>query len=282
VISSLVWILTGWSLDPGPLIDLALGAALYARGCQRLRRKAGGRAKLPSWRIACYAAGLVSLAFAFFSPIATFDDRYFFVHMLQHLLIGWLTPPLLWFGAPLAPTLWGLPDSARLRVGSWLSPKRSLGRLCLGLTTPYVSLPIFLIVVAVWHVPSFYDAAQGHTLIHNLEHLTFFVAGLLYWWPIVPPTRGRRRLAPMSGGLLYLLATATEGGLIGGVFTFSDLVIYPFYLHPTSSVGLSPLTDQHLAGIVMWLLGGLIDATAAFILVGAYLAWEEWRVSPAQ
>lgn len=276
----LVRILAAWSWEPGPLIDLALATTLYARGYWRLRRKAGGRVKPPLWRVGCYAAGIVSLALAFFSPLATYDTRYFFVHMLQHLLIGWVAPPLLWLGSPLVPTLWALPDPARRRLGALFRWGQPLWRLGIGLTTPYVALPIFLIVVAVWHVPSFYDAAQGDTLTHNLEHLTFFAAGLLYWWPIVQAGRGHRRLAPMSGGLLYLLASATEGGLIGGIFTFSDRVIYSFYLQSTPSIGLSPLADQHLAGIVMWLIGGLVDALAAFILIGSYLAWEERTLSP--
>jgi len=279
VASLLVRILSAWSLEPGPLIDLALGTALYAGGYWRLRRKADGRVKPPLWRVGCYAAGIVSLALAFFSPLETYDDRYFFVHMLQHLLIGWVAPPLLLLGAPLVPALWALPHPVRRRLGSLFRREQLLWRLGAGLTTPYLALTIFLFVVAVWHVPSFFDAAQGHTVIHDLEHLTFFVAGLLYWWPVVQPGRGNHRLAPMSGGLLYLLASATEGGLIGGIFTFSDRVIYSFYLQPASSVGLTPLADQHLAGIVMWLIGGLIDALAAFILIGSYLAWEERTLS---
>jgi cytochrome c oxidase assembly factor CtaG len=143
------------------------------------------------------------------------------------------------------------------------------------LATPVASLTVFLAVVAAWHVPSLYDAAQGHTLIHNLEHLTFFVAGLLYWWPIVQGVRGRGPLAPMGGALLYVLAPASEGGLIGGAFTFSDRVVYPYYAHPAAAAGISPLADQHLAGIVMWLGGGLISVLTAAVLIGCFLAAED-------
>jgi cytochrome c oxidase assembly factor CtaG len=266
--------LGAWSFQPAVLADLALAGALYAVGWSRLGRRAEGRARPAVWRAACYAAGIGVLALALFSPLDTFDGRYFVVHMLQHLLLTWAAPPLLWLGAPLVPLLWGLPANARRQLGRRLRPGRLLARLGNALVSPLVSLPIFLVVVATWHVPALYNLAEGRTLLHDLEHLSFLGAGLLYWWPIVQPTPGRR-LAPLGGGLFYLLVPAMEGGLLGGYFTFAERVVYSYYLRPASPGALSPLADQQLAGIAMWLLGGLIDAAAAFTLIGGFLLREE-------
>lgn len=263
-----------WSWEPAPLLGLALAAGLFGLGYWRLGRLAGGRARPPGWRVGCYAAGLGALVLAFCSPIDTLDERYFFVHMFLHLLLALVAPPLLWLGRPLVPLLWGLPPPARRRLGRWLGRARPLARVGHRLTTPGVALALYLGVIATWHVPLLYDLAQGPTPLHGLEHLTFLGAGLLYWWPILPPT-GHRRLSPLGAGLPYLMAAGMEGGLLGGAFTISDRVFYPVFLRAAVPGGLSPLADQHLAGIVMWLLGGLVYATAAFALVGQALAAED-------
>ncbi len=277
--SSLLAILTSWSWEPNVLSGLAVAAGLYALGCLRLRSRGQGRAAPQTWRVWCYAAGLAALGLALLSPIDVFGSLFLFVHMVQHLLLMIVVPVLLWLGAPLLPVLWALPRALRRAVGGLVAPGGPLHAVFHLLTNPWLSALLYLIVIGTWHLPPLYNAAQGDgNPVHDLEHLMFLGAGLLYWWPVVHPSGGRRRLSG-GGAVLYILAGASEGGLIGGALSFSDRVIYTAYLHVPRLWGLSALTDQQIGGIVMWLGGGLLNVGLAFALFVKMALDEERAVS---
>lgn len=179
------------------------------------------------------------------------------MHMIQHLLLLLIAPPLLWLGAPLLPTLWALPVDWRRVVGRQLAPVRPLHRLGHLLTQPIVAVVLYVGTVAVWHVPAFYDAAQGRTATHDLEHLMFFGTALLYWWPVIYPAKGRRRLS-YALALPYLLPPFLEGMLIGVLLTFTDRPLYQTYQEVERIWGLSVVGDQQLGGLVIWVPGGLL------------------------
>jgi cytochrome c oxidase assembly factor CtaG len=170
--------------------------------------------------------------------------------MIQHLLLLLIAPPLLWLGAPLLPTLWALPVDWRRVVGRQLAPVRPLHRLGHLLTQPIVAVVLYVGTVAVWHVPAFYDAAQGRTATHDLEHLMFLGTALFYWWPMIHPTKGRRRLS-YALALPYLLPPFLEGMLIGVLLTFTDRPLYQTYQEMERTWGLSVVGDQQLGGLVM-------------------------------
>lgn len=266
--------LTSWSFEPSKLAGLALAGALYATGWWRLGRRGYGRARPPAWRAWCYAGGLAALALALLSPIAVYTSLFFFMHMLQHLLLLMLAPPLLWLGAPLPPVLWGLPDGTRQAVG-WLFVASHPGaRVFHALTHPFVAGGLYLVVVAFWHLPTFYDAAQGRTLVHDLEHLTFLGAGLLYWWPVVHPTGGRRRLGYFAA-IVYLFPPLLEGNLIGALLTFASQPVYATYQQVPRLWGLSALDDQQIGGLIMWVPAGMMWLIPIFVLLTLALRQEE-------
>ena len=158
--------------------------------------------------------------------------------------------------APLIPLPWALPDGARRRVSRWLRPGQPLAIAGNWLTTPVVAMLAY--VGTVWHIPAFYDRAQGRTFTHDLEHVMFYGTALLYWWPIVFPGGGRRRLG-FGMAIPYLLPPFFEGMIIGIPLASSNRPLYETYrgLDARPIWGMSVLDDQQLAGLIMWVPGGL-------------------------
>jgi cytochrome c oxidase assembly factor CtaG len=269
--------LAGWSFDPLVVTGLVLFGGLYAAGWRRLARR--GWAGLASWRAWTYAAGLLLLGVALLSPLDAYGARLFFVHMIQHLLMLLVIPPLIWLGAPLLPTLWGLPARERLGAARLMGPRGRLHWLFHRLTDPRVALGLYVVVVAVWHVPPLYDAAQGRTFAHDLEHASFFGAGLLYWWPIIHPTGGRRRLG-LGAAVFYLLPPFLVGNLLGALLTFAGRPLYQTYVQAPRVLPLSALQDQQLGGLIMWVPGGLAWLVPLFAVLALFLRAEDRRPQP--
>jgi putative membrane protein len=269
---------SAWPVEPVLLVSLTAIACLYWLGWSRLSRVAGGIAVSTS-RAAAFITGLAAMAVALLSPVAVYSERLFFMHMIQHLLLLLIAPPLLLLGKPLVPMLWGLPSSWRRRAGQMLGPSHVLARLGDTLTMPLVAASAFVITIAVWHIPVFYDAAQGRTLTHDLEHLMFFGTALLYWWPVIHPAGGRRRL---SYGLAvpYLLPPFLESMVIGVLLTFADRPLYRTYAEMEMPWGFSVVSDQQLGGLIMWIPGGMLFLIPLIGLLTAVLRNEERSVSP--
>jgi cytochrome c oxidase assembly factor CtaG len=201
------------------------------------------------------------------------------MHMAQHLLLVIVAAPLLWLGAPLLPVIWALPAAWRAALGRLLVPTSPLHRLFHFLTTPVVSAGLYVVVLAAWHVPSLYDAAQGRSVVHDLEHLMFVGAALLYWWPVVHPTGGRRRLS-YGAGVFYIAPAVLEGNLIGALVTFAGEPLYETYRRAPRVFGLSALQDQQIGGLMMWVLGGLLLLIPIFALVYLLVGGDDVDSTP--
>jgi len=265
-----------WPAAARPLIGVAVAGLVYAVGRRRLVRRGAGDV-VPGWRAWCFGLGLLAIAIALLSPLASYSERLFSMHMAQHLLLLLIAPPLLWLGAPLPPVLWGLPPDWRHGVGRRLAPGRWLARVGHALAVPAVAAAAYVATVAVWHVPAFYDAAQGRTITHDLEHALFLGTALLYWWPVIHPSGGRRRLS-YGRAIPYLLPPFLEGMLIGAVIAFADRPIYRTYAEVEPTWGLSVLDDQQLGGLIMWVPGGLLFLVPVIGLL-AMLFREEERMA---
>jgi putative membrane protein len=247
------------------VLGLALGVALYVTGWRRMTATRRGRAALPAWRAWAYGAGLALVGLALLSPIATFSAVFFFMHMLQHMLL--LTAaPLLLLASPLVPVLWALPGRLRREIGLLFVPSGPLHAVSHAVTHPVVGAAVLVTTLGIWHAPSFYDAAQGKGLIHDLEHLMFLGSGFLYWWPLIHPAGGRRRLS-YGLGLFYLAPSVVIQNAIGMVLTFADRPLYQAYIHGPRLWGISIVHDQQLAGAVMGALGGGVNLAAMTALV---------------
>lgn len=218
--------------------------------------------------------GLSVLVVALLSPLARFAEQFFYLHMVEHLLVLFVAPPLLWLGAPLAPVLWALPHDARRGVGLRLGPGRMVQRAFHVATTPGVALTIFCLTTAIWHLPPLYSAAEGASLTHGIEHAFFFAAALLLWWPVVHPSGGRRRLG-YGRSILYLFVASVESSLIGAFLFFARVPVYPYYARIVHPAGMAVLEDQHVGGLIMWILGGFIIGLAQIAAFARFLKEEE-------
>ena len=258
--------LLSWSFEPTIVIGVLVAGGLYARGWRRLRRRGQGGKFLKPWRAWCYAGGLATVVIALMSPIATFDSVFFFMHMTEHVLLIMIAAPLIWLGAPMVPTLWGFNRTARIRIGKIFHESHPVHRFFTYLTQPGVALAIYVLVLFGWHFPPLYDAAQGSTLIHELEHAMFMGAALIYWWPVIHPSGARRRLG-YGAGILYIFPAKIAGFVLGAGLTLSAEPYYQTFLDSPSIWGLDPLGDQQLGGLIMWVVGGLLYIIPLLALV---------------
>jgi len=256
-----------WTFDPGILLAVGIPALLYARGRIHLAR--AGHCGAAHWKTVCFGLGIVALALAFLSPLERLDGVSFAAHMLQHLLIVVVAAPLLVLGDPMAPVLWGLPAQERHGVGRLLRAGAFPRQLLDSATRPLIAGSPFLLIFGFWHMPRLYDLAQGRTLLNDLEHLSFFATALLFWWPVIHSYR-RRRLGTLVA-VPCLLAAIFEGTLIGALLTFAGEPLYATYRVSSGIFGMTPLEDQQLAGLLMWVPSGLVYLAAILRLVAQML-----------
>ncbi|QDU28230.1 Putative electron transport protein YccM [Anatilimnocola aggregata] len=243
-----------WPWDPWLVIVLVITAAIYARGFWLLHRRDPTR--WPLLRLVAFLAGLATLFLALASPIEPFASLLLQVHMLQHLLLMMVVAPLVWLGTPLMPLLRGLPRQLRK---SWFAPllrSRSLQSLLAAMTHPFVALPLFTAMTWLWHLPRVYDAALRAPQLHYWQHVSFLLAGLLFWYPVVRPYPARPRWSPWLL-LPYLLLADIQNTVLSALLTFSDRVLYSYYNEVPRIAGITALEDQSSAGVLMWVPGSI-------------------------
>jgi putative membrane protein len=262
---------TSWQAPPGVLIGAVLAAALFVQAFVRLRRRSPGHA---GWsRAALFAAGLALLVLPLVSPLdGAGDDRLLSAHMLQHVLIGDAAPALL-LVAVRGPLVFFLLPPALLRPLAGFRPLRALLSFLL---RPLVSLGFWGATILAWHVPRFYDYAAAHPFVHDLEHLSFVVAGVLAWTQLVDPARQERLRRPQR--VFFALAMLALAQPVVDVLLFSSAPVYARYAHPAEPLfGISPLTDQRLAGAVMMVEQLLTLGTCVALLLRPYLVGRRAR-----
>ena len=263
-----------WALDPTFLVPLGL-ALLYLRGYRRYRRLGGRR--FPRWRVGLLLAGVLLVALALLSPLDAMADISFTFHMVQHQVLMMLSVPLILLGAPFVPAIRGLPRAVR---EGWFVPfaltpaVRAAVRF---LTRPLVGFAAFQAVLLLWHMPYLYDAALFDDLVHYLEHFTFVVAALLFWWNVVNPYPFPATLNPLLR-MVMLFAASIPNNVLGALITFADEPLYG-YRYINGFWGLSTLQDQQLGGLLMWVMGGMMFMLALTVVFIVY-AHEELRKEP--
>ncbi|MBI3079654.1 MAG: cytochrome c oxidase assembly protein [Deltaproteobacteria bacterium] len=232
------------------LVVAAFGSA-YAAGWWRLRSK-GYHRLARGWQLGLYLAGLLVVCLALLSPIDRWASWAFTMHMVQHLLLTMLAPPLLLLANPLPAILWALPTGARHRVGRLLTRRAVVRRGLWALTLLPVAWLVYVVTLWTWHLPALYQAALRYELVHNLEHLAFFGTGLLFWWGIVNPAPRLHGRAPPGFQILYLVAATGQNILLGAVIGVTERVLYPYYTTTPRLWGHEPLYDQALGAGLMW------------------------------
>lgn len=254
---------SGWTFDPAPIVLLAAAAYLYARRFRAARAAASAHAnhqavlyarrhQAPTWRAVSFAAALLAVFAALISPIDRLGESVLTMHMVQHLL--------LLDAAPILGILGLTRVILRPATRRFMEVERAVGPL----GHPVFAALLYIATMAFWHIPSMYDAALRHPGIHVLEHICFAIAGGLYWWHLLSPIRNRHRLSGM-GPVIYMVATKLGVGLIGIAITFAPRAFYAFYKTRGDVWGMSPSTDQELAGALM--------AIEQSLVMGCALAW---------
>jgi putative membrane protein len=207
---------------------------------------------------------------ALISPLDALGSALFSGHMVQHTVLLLLAAPLIVAGAPLLPMLWALPQGWRYGLRGWRRP-RAIARGWQLLTYLPIAWALHTAALWIWHLPSFYQLALRSELAHLAEHACFFGTALLFWWALFRP--GVRVYYPIC--ILALFALAIQGALLGALMTFSPTPWYPIYERWVGAWGLTPLEDQQIAGLIMWLVPGLLYVVVASALVVAWLGEGE-------
>ena len=233
-----------WRPDILAVLDIA--AFAYARGWTALRR--AGHRQIATWPwCGAYAAGLTLIAGALLSPLAIYQSDYLSVHMVQHELLMVGAAPLILLGRPFPLIAWRLPPAVR-RVLAFVFRRAAVIRRGFDeLTRPTAAWALSTAVLWIWHAPALYDAVEGSGLLHDVQHVSFFLAGLLFWWPIVGTPPYRHRLT-LFGRVAYLAAGMGQRSALGAIIALSDRVLYTPYADVVFPGSGSPLADQHLAG----------------------------------
>jgi putative membrane protein len=258
-----------WSAPLGLDLVLALTVLVYARGWFRLRSAFPGLISVR--RLVAFCGGVAIVWVAIGSPLNAFDDASLTVHMVQHLLLMAIAPPLILLGAPALPLLHGLPlwlsrgiVGPVLRWG-WV---KWLGRF---LTRPAITWLAAGLALIVWHIPAVFELALRLQWLHEVEHACFLGAGLLFWWPVVQPwpsiASSPRWIIP-----LYLFCATLPCDALSGFLVFCDRVVYSSYLSAPRVFNISPLQDQQCAAALMWACTTIIFLLPAVVLTTQFLS----------
>ena len=256
-------VLASWSF---PTIATTLGlltALLYVRGWLAL--KAAAPTRFTVGRLGSFLSGLAILEIALASPIDTFDPFFLADHMLQHMLLMMVVPPLLLLGEPEIPLLRGLPRWISQRVLGPMLVSKPIRRIGHGLAHPAVCWLVMALAMIGWHLPAAYELALHSSGWHELEHICFLVASTLFWWPVIQPWPSRSRW-PRWTMPIYLLLADFVNSIVSAFLVFSDRVLYPSYLTVPRLWGISAQNDQVAAGAIMWILGSFAYLIPAVLI----------------
>lgn len=265
--AALSQVVRGWEPDPLLAALLALSAGAYLLAARRARR-------WPARRTAAWLAGLALLAVALQSGLDPLGETLLSAHMVQHLLLVAVVPPLLLAGAPLALALRTLAPAPRRGLARLLG-----GRAVRALTHPLLALALFAAVTVGTHVPAFYEAALREPPLHALEHALYLWSALVLWMPVLAVApHGRRALSPLPRLLLVLAAMPAMIGVGVAIATAPGVVYAPYAdAGAAAAFGTTPLGDQRLAGMLMWVAGSTVAGALALAIGWRAIEAEEAR-----
>jgi cytochrome c oxidase assembly factor CtaG len=235
-----------------------------------------GVSVIRTWRAASFLLGLFLIWTALGSPLAAFDEELLTVHMVQHLLLMTIAPPLILLGAPVMPLLHGLPQrfvqGVLGPVFRW-PPAQRLGRI---ISQPAICWLAAAAALVGWHVPAAFALGLQSEGWHVVEHACFLASGLLFWWPVVQPWPSVA-MWPRWSILLYLFLATIPCDILSGFLAFCDRVVYPAYLSAPRLIGTSALEDQQCASALMWTCVTFVYLLPAAILTMQLLTERSTR-----
>ncbi|MER9605289.1 cytochrome c oxidase assembly protein [Mesorhizobium sp. M0243] len=263
----------GWTLALPITLPLAAILLLYVAGANRLWRRSGRGRRLRSRQAFQFAAGWAVLAFALVSPIHALGEHVFAAHMIEHELLMVVAAPLLVASRPTAAMMWALPVQLRQIFGA-AGHANTLRAIWAFISRPVVATVLHGAAIWIWHLPALFEAALQQGFLHYAQHASFLGTGLLFWWVLLPrPGREHAR----GNAVMHLFFTSLHTGLLGALLVVSPKLWYPANAAGSDLWGLSPLEDQQLAGLIMWIPAGLIYGGAALLLVAFWIQTSSRR-----
>jgi len=271
------YIVNHWSFDPFLIVVAAL-VAWHEIGLARLaRRSRPERTRQRRRRSFLFYGGLAVLLISVESPIDYWSGKYFFVHMIQHLLLMFAAPSLIVAGAPWQPLLDALPGRSGRSVtrgvlaGGWSRPLRALSGLAL---RPWVSVGLFNAAMIVWHLPGPFDLAERNEAVHIwLMHGSMFAAGVLFWLQFIPSPPFRRRMPLLSQAGALLGTNVIMIGMAMTLSIFATGSVYPVYDH-IPGVTLPPFADQQIGAAILWVCGDFWALPSMIVIIRRMVAAE--------
>ena len=263
-----------WEFDPLVVLGLAVSAIFYTAGLSRLWKATRVGSGIRRWHAAAFAVGWLAAFVALVSPLHPLGRVLFSAHMTQHEILMLVAAPLMVLGRPLIVFLWALPNqtarrlSAYTKAPGWQSAWRAISH-------PLSAWLIHLFALWIWHVPALFEATIDNEFVHALQHTSFLFSALLFWWAVL---HGREKVLGYGMGVLYIFTTALHNGILGAILTFTKTLWYPAYAE-TASWGLTPLEDQQLGGLIMWIPAGVVYIVAGLALFAGWLQEAEIRAA---
>ena len=254
---------TSWTIHWSTVVGIAALGWLYVWGARHLTARAAARGEeIPALRRRqqiAFFSGLLVMFFSLNGPLHDLSDTYLFsAHMVQHLLLALVVAPLMIMGT----------------TGAMLRPLlaiRGLGPLARWITNPMRCFAIFNVVVAGWHLPPMYNYALAHHPVHIVQHLMFLVASVLMWWPVLSPLPELPRLS-YPGQMLYLFLMSIPMAIVSVYIAYADTLLYPSYAAAPRVWGITPMNDQLIGGLIMWIPGGLFFYSIISIV---FFRWQQ-------
>jgi cytochrome c oxidase assembly factor CtaG len=258
---------TAWTFDPWILAPLLGIALLYTTGSWRLRAR---QRRGSGWRALAFWSGWLSLAGALVSPLHWLGEHLFTFHMIEHEILMAISAPLIVVARPIGPMLWALPSRPRLKAAKLLrsSPVRAIWR---AITSGGNATLLHGVTIWAWHAPLLFDAAVENVTLHRLQHVSFFITAVLFWWPVL-------WRSPAGVAAWHVVVTMLHTSILGALMALAPRVLYGAQTAAAADWGLTPLEDQQLAGLIMWVPAGTIYAGAALVL---FALWIRHASDPA-
>lgn len=257
-----------WSFEPWVVIPMMIAIALYIAGVARIWRHAGTGRGISTAQAMAFAGGQVALIGALVSPLDAMGTHLFSAHMIQHEVLMLIAAPLLVLSKPLAAWSWAFPRGSRHQLPDF-THRRAVRGPWRALTHPLSAWVVHAVALWIWHLPGLFGLALRHDGWHTLQHASFLITALLFWWATIGG--GDARSSQRSTALLSLFTTMIHTGALGALLTFAPRPWYSEYVATTRAFGLDPLEDQQLGGLVMWIPGGIAYIVAALAIVGQWL-----------
>jgi cytochrome c oxidase assembly factor CtaG len=251
-----------WTFDPWIVVPLFTAAFFYAVGSWRLRSRSRHQ-PTQHWRPLAFWSGWISLGVALVSPLHWLGEHLFTFHMIEHEILMAIAAPLMVTARPLGIMLWALPRYPRRQTANMLRswPVRGTWR---ALASGCTATLLHGVVIWVWHAPILFDTTVENITLHRLQHVSFFASAVLFWWAVL-------WRCPTGAAAWHVFITMMHTSVLGALMALAPRVLYGAQTAAAADWGLTPLEDQQLAGVIMWVPAGTIYAGVALILLALWI-----------